>query len=181
MKRFILIIILIVIVVSCIFVFKNYKHNSRPDVKIPILLYHDCVSTVPDIATNNDPDSYNYINTPESFEENIKTLIENGYTIISMSELHDALSGKALIPDKPILINFDDGYYSNYEFIFPILKKYNAKASIFIVTDNVGKEIDGVKYLGWNECLEMQNSGLVEIFSHSKRHVFYNRVPISVF
>ena len=52
------------------------------------------------------------------------------------------------------------------------------KASIFIVTDKIGKEIDGIKYLGWEECLEMQNSGLVEIFSHSKKHVFYNKLPV---
>ena len=42
----------------------------------------------------------------------------------------------------------------------------------------IGKEIDGIKYLGWEECLEMQNSGLVEIFSHSKKHVFYNKLPV---
>lgn len=40
-----------------------------------------------------------------------------------------------------------------------------------MVTDKVGKEIDGIKYLGWDECREMQSSGLVEIFSHGKRHV----------
>ena len=82
------------------------------------------------------------------------------------------------LPSKPILITFDDAYYSNYEYIYPILKKYNVKASIFVATDTIGKEINGIKYLGWNECLEMQNSGLVEIFSHSKRHVFYDKLPV---
>ena len=123
--------------------FNKYRNNKRIDVKVPVLLYHNFVTAVPD----NDPDNFNYINTPESFEENIKVLLENGY-------------------------------YSNYEYIYPILKKYNVKVSIFVVTDKVGKEIDGIKYLGWNECLEMQNSGLVEIFSHSKRHIFYDKVPV---
>ena len=76
------------------------------------------------------------------------------------------------------LVTLDDGYYSNYEYIFPILKKYNVKASIFIVTDKIGKEIDGKKYLNWDQCAEMQDSGLVEIFSHSKRHVFYDKFPV---
>lgn len=58
------------------------------------------------------------------------------------------------------------------------MKKYNVKATIFIVTDKVGKELDGIKYLGWSECLEMQNSGLIEIASHSKRHVFYDKQPV---
>lgn len=40
------------------------------------------------------------------------------------------------------------------------------------------KKIDKMQYLSWNECLEMQESGLVEIFSHSKKHVFYNRLPV---
>ena len=147
---------------------------QRPDVKIPVLLYHNFVTQVPE----TDPDNFNYINTPESFEENIKTLLENGYTIISMKELDEANNYKKGLPNKPIIITFDDGYYSNYEYIYPILKKYNIKASIFIITDKIGQEIDGIKYLGWDECWEMQNSGLVEIFSHSKKHVFYDKLPV---
>ena len=167
-------IIIICVVVVATFVFNKYKYSKRADVKIPVLLYHNFVATVP----ASDPNNFNYINTPESFEENIKTLLANGYTIISMQELADANSMKIELPSKPIIITFDDGYYSNYEYIFPILQKYNVKASIFIVTDKIGEEIDGIKYLSWKECLEMQNSDLVEIFSHSKRHVFYNKLPI---
>ena len=176
MKKKIVIIFLIVIVISAIsgFIFKQYKNSKRADVKIPILLYHNFVTTVPE----SDPDNFAYINTPESFEENIKTFLEDGYTIISMKELADSYAGKIELPNKPLIITLDDGYYSNYEYIYPILQKYNVKASIFIVTDKIGQEIDGIKYLGWDECLEMQNSGLVEIFSHSKRHVFYDRLPV---
>lgn len=173
-KKGIIIVLFIVIIIVLAYIFKQYKYSKRADIKIPILLYHNFVTTVPD----SDPDNFNYINTPESFEENIKTLLENGYTIISMKELDEANTGKTDLPEKPIIITFDDGYYSNYEYIYPILKKYNAKASIFIVTDKVGQEINGIKYLGWNECLEMQNSGLVEIFSHSKKHVFYDKLPV---
>lgn len=172
-KKIIIVIVLIILVIIGFFLFKQYKYKQRADVKIPVLLYHNFLTTIPD----SDPDNFNYINTPESFEENIKTLLENGYTIISMSELNKANNGELELPSKPILITFDDGYYSNYEYIYPILKTYNAKASIFVVTDRIGKEINGIKYLGWNECLEMQNSGLVEIFSHSKRHVFYDKLP----
>lgn len=173
-KNLIIIAVLVIIVTIATIVFKEYQYKKRIDVKIPILLYHDFVTTVPD----SDPDDFNYINTPESFEENIKVLVENGYTFISMEELNEAINGKIELPERPILINMDDGYYSNYEYIYPILKKYNAKASIFVVTDKIGKKIDGKRYLGWEQCLEMQNSGLVEIFSHSKRHVFYDKLPV---
>lgn len=174
LKKIVIVIILIIIISgTLLFVFKNKEKTQRTSTKIPIILYHNFVTTVPE----KDPDNFNYINTPQSFEENIKVLLENGYTTLSMKDLNDAINGKIELPQKPILIHFDDGYYSNYEYIYPILKKYNVKASIYIITDNVGKEIDGIKYLGWNECLEMQNSGLVEIYSHSKRHIFYNRLP----
>ena len=175
LRIFLIIAILVIIVLGAIFIFYRNKNNQRADIKIPVLLYHNFVQTVPE----EDPDDFNYINTPQSFEENIQVLLESGYTPISMTELNDADSSEAELPSKPILITFDDGYYSNYEYIYPILKKYNVKASIFVVTDDVGKEIDGIKYLGWAECLEMQESGLVEIFSHSKKHVFYNRLPFT--
>lgn len=170
-RKVLIIFFIIIFILVCIFAYNQYKYKKRADVKIPILLYHNFVTTVPD----SDPDNFNYINTPSSFEENIKTLLENGYTIISMKDLSDAYNGKINLPNKPIIITFDDGYYSNYEYIYPILKKYNVKASIFIVTDKISQEIDGIKYLSWDNCLEMQNSNLVEIFSHSKKHVFYDK------
>ena len=176
MKKKIIIVILIIILITIVGwgIIKYYQYKKRQDVKIPVLLYHNFVTTVPE----SDPDNFNYINTPQSFEENIKTLLENDYKVISIKELNDANIRKSNLSSKPIIITFDDGYYSNYEYIYPILKKYNIKASIFIVTDKIGKEIDGIKYLGWNECLEMQNSGLVEIYSHSKKHVFYDKLPV---
>ncbi len=170
-KLIIICLIMVVIAFGIAIVIKQNKQSKRNDVKIPILLYHNFVKAVPD----SDPDNFNYINTPESFEENIKTFLENGYTIISMKELALADSGKIDLPNKPLVITFDDGYYSNYEYIYPILKQYQVKASIFIVTDKIGQEMDGIKYLSWEECLEMQNSGLVEIGSHSKKHVFYDK------
>ena len=170
-KMIIVCMVLVVIAIIIGIIFRQKKENKRADVRIPILLYHNFVTTVPD----SDPDNFNYINTPQSFEENIKTFLENGYTIISMKELALADNGKMELPSKPIVITFDDGYYSNYEYIYPILKQYNVKASIFIVTDKIGQEIDDIKYLGWEECLEMQNSGIVEIGSHSKKHVFYDK------
>ena len=80
-------------------------------------------------------------------KKNIKVLLENGYTFMSFKELDNADNKKIELPKKPILITFDDGYYSNYRDIYPILKKYNIKASIFIITDNIGKRINGKKYL----------------------------------
>ena len=89
-KIIIVFLIIVVIVVTIGMVIRSKKDSERPNAKIPILLYHNFVTTVPE----SDPDNFNYINTPQSFEENVKTLIENGYTIISMKELALADSGK---------------------------------------------------------------------------------------
>lgn len=171
-KVFTIMLILTVISITAVF-WEQSQTSDKTHVKIPVLLYHDFVPTVPD----SDPDNFNYINTPQSFDENIRVLLENGYTFMSFQELNDIVNGKQSIPDKPIVITMDDGYYSNYEYIYPILQKYNVKASIFIVTDNIGQEISEKKYLTWEQCSEMQNSGLVEILSHSKRHIFYDKLP----
>lgn len=174
MKKLIIVIVMIVIVASIVWGIKVYYLPQRASVKIPILLYHNFVEMVPE----SDPDGFQYINTKESFEENLKVLLANGYTPISFLELNNAYQGKSTLPLKPIIITFDDGYASNYELVFPIIQKYQIKASIFIVTDFIDKEINGISYLSWQECLEMQNSGLIEIYSHSKRHIFYNKVPV---
>lgn len=173
MKNWLIIILIMIIVVQGI-IFKKYKDNQMSDIKIPVLLYHDFVTVLP----KSDDEDFNYINTPQSLEENIKTFLEAGYTFISMKELNDSIDRKDELPSKPILMTLDDGYYSNYEYVYPILKKYEIKASIFVITDNIGKEIEGKKYLGWDECSEMQESGLVAIYSHSKRHIFYDRFSV---
>ena len=51
----------------------------------------------------------------------------------------------------------------------------NIENYLIIKHAKIGQEINGIKYLGWNECLEMQNSGLVDIYSHSKRHIAYDK------
>lgn len=175
MKKKIIIFVFIILIIIIGIGLYIFKEPNRKNINIPILLYHDFVKKVP----AQDPDNFQYINTPESFEENIKTLLKNNYTFLSFKDLNDAYNNKMKLPKKPILITLDDGYYSNYKYVFPILKKYNVKASIFIVTDNIGKIVNGKKYLTWKQCKIMQDSNLVEIFSHSKKHVFYNRLPVS--
>lgn len=128
-KNIIFSIIFLLFVIFVFAIFLKKKRGNHPDIKIPGLLYHNFVTTVPD----SDSDNYQYINTPKSFEENIRTLQKSGYTFLSFHELNDTYQNKTKLPKKPILITFDDGYQSNYEYIYPILKKYHIKASIFIV------------------------------------------------
>ena len=75
---------------------------------------------------------------------------------------------------KSIFITFDDGYKNNYTKAFPILKKYNTKATIFINTKYIGKDKD---YLNWDEIKEMYESGLIDFQLHTHSHSPVIREP----
>lgn len=134
-------------------------------VKLPILMYHS-------LCDNNDKQSRFVISRGE-FEKDLKYLADNGYTTVSAGELADYLKRNGKLPQKPILLTFDDGYYNNYCYGFSLLKKYNAKAVISIIGKYTDIYSDGEKespvysHITWSECKEMTESGLVEIENHS--------------
>lgn len=130
--------------------------------------------------------------TPELFEKHIKILLSKGMTPITISEYIDGISVK-----NPVLITFDDGYYDNYKNLFPILKKYNIKVSIFLNTFYIQDKVKDRKYfefdklanlnaikkylttgeassdqyMSWEEIKEMHDSGLVDFQAHSHKHI----------
>ena len=67
--------------------------------------------------------------------------------MISLDEMVDLIVNKKRIPHKTVSITFDDGYKNNYLCAYPILKKYNFPATIFIITSVVGED----EYLSWDE------------------------------
>ena len=75
------------------------------------------------------------------------------------------------LPDKPILITFDDGYASNYMYAYPILKKLGMQATIFVITDRRGKTLSVNPHFSWNQAREMQDSGVIDI-QLSLIHIF---------
>ncbi len=105
---------------------------------------------------------------PEMFEAQLKLLSDNGYTTISLRDLYEFLAvGKAL-PDKPIILTFDDGYLDNYTNAFPILQKYGMIGTFFVLT---GPADDGESaYLTWDMITEMSNAGM-DIQLHSREHL----------
>ena len=140
--------------------------EKEESVDVPILMYHHL-----------DGDAYmDTIVTPEIFESHIKVLSDSGYTGVSFEELIDYVENGIELPEKPIVITFDDGYLSNYEFAYPILQKYKMKATIFVIGTLVGKaayfDADGEEYpiiphFDYEQASEMTKSGLISIQSHS--------------
>jgi peptidoglycan/xylan/chitin deacetylase (PgdA/CDA1 family) len=104
--------------------------------------------------------------TPEDFESQMAYLQKNGYRVIPLSSIHSFLKGEAALPRKAVVITIDDGYRSSYELAYPILKKYDFPATLFVYSDFVGSK----DALSWNEIKEMIRSELVDIQPHSKSH-----------
>lgn len=123
---------------------------------VPILMYHS-------IGINP---KNTLLVPPAFFEEEMKHLKEHLFHTITFQDLKDWKQGHSL-PDKPILITFDDGYKDNYTAAYPILKKYDLKATIFVVPGFVG----GKNNLSWQEIEEMRHSGLIEFGAHTMSHL----------
>ena len=128
-----------------------------------VINYHDIVGSkqTPVHATDVSEDR---------FEEQLHWLKKNNYHIVSVQAVFDAADGKASLPDKAVLLAFDDGYQSFYTKVFPLLKKYHYPAVVALV----GAWMDGNKpadvkqpLLTWEQVRELRESGLVEIASHS--------------
>ncbi|MEK6656832.1 MAG: polysaccharide deacetylase family protein [Nitrospirota bacterium] len=172
---------------------------------IPVFMYHHVSPHKGDMVSV----------TPDIFEAQMQFLNEKGYKTLSADELVRFMTSDMEIPsvpfpssanigeqkiaqEKAVAITFDDGYLDNYIFAFPILKRYNIKAAVFVVIDWVeeaskgqgvrvkgqevilpfhheGKELiaKGQSHkvvMNWDMIKEMKESGLVEFYSHTMSH-----------
>ncbi len=117
------------------------------------------------VADTSPEDGWAYNVPPEDFRDQLDYLREEGYTTISMLDYMKAKKGKAELPPRPVILTFDDGYESNYTTLLPILESYGMKATVYMVTNDIG--LPG--YLTWDELRDMQERG-IEIGSHTANH-----------
>jgi len=141
--------------------------EEKEDVIIPVLMYHNIAETYPASA-----DGANI--TPKRFEEHMQGILDRGYTPIFVADYYNSVERGKPLPDNPIIVTFDDGYLSNYEIAFPILKRLGIPATIFVVTSTVGATAEsgrvGTTHFNWKQAREMQQSGIIDIHSHSHTH-----------
>lgn len=140
---------------------------AAPEMDCRILLYHHFTQTAPSKK------KYSVITTPQRLEENIKYLLEQGYTIIPLQALVEYHRGTRTLPQKTVVLTMDDGYESNYTLAYPILQKYRVPATIFVVASAMN---EGNK-MSWEQMREMEQSGLVDIQSHSISHIDHSALP----
>lgn len=139
---------------------------SEKKINIPIIIYHAFQTPVPE------NDTYKLFSTAARFEENITTLLTEGYTFITLEELYQYKNGEIGLPDKVVALTMDDGWLGCYTEAFPVLQAYHVPATIFIVQDLVGMP----GYFSWEQAKTMYDSGLVKIHCHGKSHIDYTKV-----
>ncbi|MFH1691407.1 MAG: polysaccharide deacetylase family protein [Candidatus Omnitrophota bacterium] len=112
----------------------------------------------------------------EVFSKQMAFLRQGGYHVISLLELAQMIEDHKRIPFKTVVITFDDGYENNYTIAYPILKKYQFPATIFMVVDYIGqsRQIRGHEYrfLDKKMLLEMAREGLMAIGAHTRSHPY---------
>lgn len=135
--------------------------NTNSQEKFPILTYHS--------VTDNIWGARDLHVSPSEFENQIKYFKENNYTSLSFSEIKNAN-----LYEKPVIITFDDGYEDNYTEAYPILKKYDFKATFFVITKNIGKQ----KYLKVSQIEEMEMSDLIDVESHTVGHPDLTKIDV---
>jgi len=108
--------------------------------------------------------------TPAAFEAQMKELKDRGITVISMQDLLAWKRGEKNIPPRCAVVTFDDGYKSQYEVAWPIMKKYGYPFTMFIYTEGVrGGSLGGGGAITWEQLADMRDNG-VDIEAHSATH-----------
>jgi peptidoglycan/xylan/chitin deacetylase (PgdA/CDA1 family) len=129
---------------------------------IPVLNYHQINNEAHNALTLSDSE----------FEAQMAYLEKSGYTAISPDQLVDYLQHGAPLPDKPVLITFDDGYQDNYRVAYPIMQKHHMTGTIFLITDFVGHN---GRYLTWRQVREMRDHGF-DFQSHTLTHLVLTKL-----
>lgn len=125
----------------------------NPAVNIPVLMYHS-------IAEEKGNDA---VISPELFAKHMEYLYQHKYYTASLDELYDHLTGRKALPEKSVVLTFDDGYLDTYSIAMPILKRYGFKSTVFVPAADIGKNLTVI------QLNEMKQAGMV-IASHSNNH-----------
>jgi len=140
----------------------NLSLKYGPCRYVPILMYHHLLEP----AEAKKIGAQNLNVSPAIFEQQINYLIKKGYQTIFLDELMDGMKGNRTLPQKPMVITFDDGYKELYYILYPLMKMKNFKATVFVIS----QFLDGDKYLSWDQLKEMASNNLLEIGDHTLNH-----------
>lgn len=149
----------------------NLIYSDLPQDKASILMYHSI-----------DKNPVFFTVRPSVFAQQMAYLAQNNYNVVSLQKLAFYIKD-GNIPGKTVVLTFDDGHEDNYFNAFPVLKKYNFPATIFLATGFMGKKIPNsanfsLPALNWQQLKEMQRSGLIDFQPHTVSHPKLNYVSL---
>ncbi|HEU4760378.1 MAG TPA: polysaccharide deacetylase family protein [Dehalococcoidia bacterium] len=140
---------------------------STAALSVPTLVYHHVSQETP-----ADFEQRTITVASAAFEDQLAYLQQSGYHTITTAELANALFYGLPLPDKPVLLTFDDGYQDAFTDAFPILQRYGFSGVFALITGFVG----GAGYLTWDQVQSMSGAGM-EFVSHTVHHVDLGSVP----
>ncbi len=160
-----------IIVVSFVFITGVASAQDR----YGVLAYH---SVVDDTAAKEEKQYFPQTISAILLISHFNWLKDNGYNVVSWQQIIDAENGKSTLPEKAVVLSFDDGYATMYNVIYPILKAYNYPAVFAPVSSWLDTPVNqlipyaNIKlprnvFVTWEQVREMEQSGLVEIASHT--------------
>ncbi|MBL8746946.1 MAG: polysaccharide deacetylase family protein [Phycisphaerae bacterium] len=135
--------------------------NGPRAIDVPILVYHRVTCLMGNPTRMDERMTV----APEAFALQMQRLRDEGYTSVGLGEVRAALEGSCVLPPKPIVITFDDGWESQYSEAFPVLRRLGFHATFFVFTDAVGCP----GHVTWDQVREMRSAGM-EIGSHTLSH-----------
>ncbi len=155
-KRFL--VLFLIVLFSGIFYFFWFA----PKYVVPILMYH-----------NIGYEKGGFFVTPENFAKQMMYIKKNGYEVITLDELVRSIKDKKNLKRNKVVITFDDGYKDNFQYAYPVLKKLEFPATIFLVTDFIGKKFtgEGKEFMNWDEVMVMSKDK-ISFGGHTKAHLY---------
>ena len=138
---------------------------AQKPIELPVLMYHS--------INSRESRAGDYVITPAALRGDLEWLRDNGYQTVVVQDLLNYVETGTPLPEKPVMITFDDGYYNNYLNAFPLLQEFQMKAVISIIVSETDKysQLDenreNYSHLTWGQIGEMMESGLVEFQNHS--------------
>lgn len=154
-KKIILSIVVSILLIGLYLTIQYERSLDYKAVGVPVLNYHRVDSGI----------RHSLVVPPEVFKKQMQYLHDEGYHSITLDELYDYVTKGTELPDKPVLITFDDGYIDNYRQAMPILKEYNMKATLFMISGSIGEN----RFVSLEQLKEMQANG-IDIQSHTVTH-----------
>ena len=134
-------------------------------IKLPVLMYHAIMS---DPARSGD-----YVITPEAFRRDMEYIRDAGYETVVMEDIIAYVRSGAPLPEKPVMVTLDDGYYNNYLYAYPVLSELGMRAVLSVIgveADRYTAEPDlheNYAHCTWDMLREMEESGVIELQNHS--------------